>query len=567
MKYLMLVLLLMVTGNVYGQEDEDDGQSIDTIIRNSMPTAHAGDFIQMSDDGQHIIVNEDGRPVVKVEMDMLYSEDDYELLQQHKLAWNETEDVDCAEENRRMKRKATNYRSKRWTNNVIPYWINTGHFGSAARSQIDQSINEWNSKTCLNLRPWRSGDRNYIKLQNGGGCSSYVGMQGGGQPVSLASGCRIKRIIVHEIGHAVGFQHEQTRPDRNSYVTIYLQNIYNGMAFNFDHYDNTIVNTYRVPYDYGSVMHYGGTAFSKNGQYTIRTHDPKWQRAIGNAPGLSFSDIKLANLMYNCGGNCGNKKCPGTGYLDKNCKCQCNTGSAYNPISECTGDDGDDGDDDDDDDDDDNGGKECVDNNRQCSSWASQGECNKNPGYMKVNCKKSCKVCTDGGGGGGANCKDISSRCSGWAANGECTRSAGYMNTYCKKSCNKCTGGGGTTCKDKNNYCKSWAQSKFCSKPLYKSYMKNNCKKSCGYCGSTSSEGCIDADANCPAWASSGECTKNPAYMLVSCKKSCNVCSSGVSNSDACFNSQGDTYCAMYASICQTNASMKTYCAKTCGFC
>jgi len=36
---------------------------------------------------------------------------------------------------------------------------------------------------------------------------------------------------------------------------------------------------------------------------------------------------------------------------------------------------------------------ECVDNNDQCKEWSFFGECDKNPGYMLVSCKKSCKVC------------------------------------------------------------------------------------------------------------------------------------------------------------------------------
>ena len=40
--------------------------------------------------------------------------------------------------------------------------------------------------------------------------------------------------------------------------------------------------------------------FSINGKPTIKTTDPTMQDVIGKAKGLSFYDIKLANLMYNC---------------------------------------------------------------------------------------------------------------------------------------------------------------------------------------------------------------------------------------------------------------------------
>jgi len=35
----------------------------------------------------------------------------------------------------------------------------------------------------------------------------------------------------------------------------------------------------------------------------------------------------------------------------------------------------------------------CTDENAECSSWASTGECEENPKYMLVNCKKSCNNC------------------------------------------------------------------------------------------------------------------------------------------------------------------------------
>jgi hypothetical protein len=67
---------------------------------------------------------------------------------------------------------------------------------------------------------------NYIRIMSSSGCYSYVGMQGGQQTASLQAGsCTYIGIVAHELTHALGFWHEQSRADRDNYVTINYQNI------------------------------------------------------------------------------------------------------------------------------------------------------------------------------------------------------------------------------------------------------------------------------------------------------------------------------------------------------
>ena len=61
-------------------------------------------------------------------------------------------------------------------------------------------------------------------------------------------------VVVHEIGHAIGFQHEQSRSDRDKYVTLNRDNLAFFLSGNTK---RMITENYGTPYDFYSVMHYG----------------------------------------------------------------------------------------------------------------------------------------------------------------------------------------------------------------------------------------------------------------------------------------------------------------------
>lgn len=64
-------------------------------------------------------------------------------------------------------------------------------------------------------------------------------------------------VVAHEFGHALGFHHEQTRPDRDQHVRILTENVHPQMRYNFKKYNWQMINNFNVSYDYESVMHYG----------------------------------------------------------------------------------------------------------------------------------------------------------------------------------------------------------------------------------------------------------------------------------------------------------------------
>jgi len=58
------------------------------------------------------------------------------------------------------------------------------------RQLIMDAINEYHRHTCIRFVSARGHEKNKVMFQNGGGCSSFVGMIGDTQAIRLAPGCR-----------------------------------------------------------------------------------------------------------------------------------------------------------------------------------------------------------------------------------------------------------------------------------------------------------------------------------------------------------------------------------------
>ncbi|KAL3119802.1 hypothetical protein niasHT_002142 [Heterodera trifolii] len=128
-------------------------------------------------------------------------------------------------------------------------------------------------------------------------------------------------VACHELLHALGNLHEQSRSDARSFVILRHQTrqsrIRNGTEnFGFD-------------YDFGSVLHYGGRYDAENDQYSLITLPRFYQQTIGQRERISFKDAALINQIY-CKDSCkGHEdKCQNGGYLNPNdcTKCHCPDG-------------------------------------------------------------------------------------------------------------------------------------------------------------------------------------------------------------------------------------------------
>ena len=186
---------------------------------------------------------------------------------------------------------------KLWRKGKVPYVI-SNQYSQYERSVIAAAIQEYYKRTCIKFVP-RKKERDYIYILKGNGCHSKVGRQKGRQILSLGRGCVYKGIVEHELMHAIGFWHEQSRYDRDSHVYINWQNILPSATFNFMKFSPSQISTLKAPYDTCSVMHYGERAFSWNGFPTITKR--RYSRCkMGQRKGFSDLDVKKINSLYKC---------------------------------------------------------------------------------------------------------------------------------------------------------------------------------------------------------------------------------------------------------------------------
>jgi hypothetical protein len=194
--------------------------------------------------------------------------------------------------------------TKLWDSPVIPILISPDLTNS---QRVLDAIDSFNQQTVIRFvlledieQAGEKPPKGWLVFQpNNEMCASFLGFQGGPQPIFINDECSAQGVR-HEIMHALGFPHEQSRMDRDKFVDILWDNVDPSKYDQFALVPDALVHKFTgsvFNFNYQSIMLYPATAFSKDGQ-SITMQSKTSSKIAPIEEGLSTIDAERVNFLY-----------------------------------------------------------------------------------------------------------------------------------------------------------------------------------------------------------------------------------------------------------------------------
>jgi hypothetical protein len=146
-----------------------------------------------------------------------------------------------------------------WDHGVIPYLIKDDVVNP---DRIKSAIEFFNQNTTVRFVPFENQKDAIIFAKGESNCSSFLGRTGGVQPVFLSEKCGVPEIS-HELMHALGFVHEQSRTDRDQFVEILWEHIEEKFQSQYAMVPEPLMEAYfDSSFDPSSIMMYDPHVFA-----------------------------------------------------------------------------------------------------------------------------------------------------------------------------------------------------------------------------------------------------------------------------------------------------------------
>ncbi|RWS00719.1 uncharacterized protein B4U79_03409, partial [Dinothrombium tinctorium] len=171
-----------------------------------------------------------------------------------------------------------------WIGGKVPYVLDKSLTKNHLK-EFFKAIGEYHSRTCIRFVP-RSSENVFVTIKYkrhvcglAYGTTVEIGDACGGGPKSP--------LLIHELGHILGYAHEQNRPDRDQWISGNGDAGIGPVMSGFE--------TFGIMYDYVSIMHYEGQCRSWK---ILKPGVTK----CGGGNHLSVLDVDKFNAAYKCKG-------------------------------------------------------------------------------------------------------------------------------------------------------------------------------------------------------------------------------------------------------------------------